>query len=191
MKHPVWLAMGFTMLSCLITWSSVSEAPGPLEPAYLEQTNGMFAVCAFDRAKGKLIQYKGVFISKSQLPPVSVMEPNLIFALGSEPQPLSDAPAAWNPQPEDLYHYGRIPYPVEKIDPSLELCRTEQAEIAVGFRLRGRFFAVKNLGKMEGYQSNEVAVHESKGRLQILWVEPPKHRESDIRDFVRKVESKN
>lgn len=190
MKHPVWLAMGFTMLSCLITSSSASEAPVPLEPAYLEQTNGMFAVCAFDRAKRKLFQFKGVFISKSQLPAVSVMRPNLIFASGSGPQAVSNAPAEWKPRPEDLYHYGGIPYPVEEMDPPLELCRTEQSDVAVGFRLRGRFFAVKNLGKMEGYQSNEVAVHESKGRLQMLWVEPPKQRENDIKDFVRKVESK-
>ena len=189
MKHSVWFALWLSMVPYMTAGASESEVSVQQDTAYLEQTNGMFAVCVFDRSKATLFRYKGIFVSKEQLPSVSIMRGNLIFASGDRPKGVTNSPAMWKPRSEDLYNYGKIPYPIEEVDPAFELCKTDRSEAVVGFRIRGRFFAVKSIGKMggEGDQDRKIPILNAKGRLQVLSVRLPQHRENEVKDFIRKL----
>ena len=178
---------------CLLAWmtaiSCVSAAPGEaaerkpiLEPAYIEATNGFFSVCAFDRADRILLRYKGLYISRTNLPPVSIMRRAMIYAMGERPQ-MADP---WRPKPEDMYIYGEIPYPVEDIDPKLELYRIRGGDTFIGFLVRTRFHAITNAVEEVKTQLSGVPVYESLGwQLQVIPTTLPKHREEEINALIR------
>ena len=186
MKRIGWIASCLGVFLSLVSGSfGSSESRVQMEPAYVEQTNGLFAVCAFDRTKRVLLKYKGVVISKAQLPLVRMTHPNFVFALGTRPNMVSNVPPVWQSRQEDLYHYGEIPYSIEEIDPSFELCKTETSEVVVGIRLQSRFYAVENLGKLEHVQGVKLPFYEAKGRLHVLSIQMPKHRENEVKDIIR------
>ncbi len=89
----------------------------PLVPAYIEQKNGTFAICAFDGAKDTIFKYRGLFISKQELPEVSIIRPQLIFARDKNERKDAGWAEQWSPRQEDLYLYGEIPYSVQVVDP--------------------------------------------------------------------------
>lgn len=180
MKSYRCLAM-IWMCITLFGVNSRGADPDPvLEPAYLEQTNGLFAVCAFDRATGKLLRYKGVYISREQLPAVSAMRPNLIFAAQDTRPANTNRADSWKPQREELYNYGPVPYPIEDIDPPVELCKTESSELALGVRLRDRFYAFSVFKSPVDIQKVNRPILDAKSRLLVLPVPQPDHRGDEI-----------
>jgi hypothetical protein len=186
-------------LAVIVAFSCVSAAQGAdaerklaLQPAYIETTNGLFSVCAFDRRDGVLLRYKGVFISRTNLPPVSIMRRSaLIYAMGERPPRDAQVADPWRPKPEDMYIYGGIPYPVKDIDPPLALCRTGEGDVFLGVRIRSRFYAITNAGEVARTQLPGVAVHDSAGnRLSVITATQPKHREKEISTLIQSLRSK-
>jgi hypothetical protein len=175
----------FATLFCVVYALSVaSRAAEPalvLEPAYVEQTNGLFAVCAYDRTTGIMFRYKGVFISKEQLPAASIMRPNLIFASQTTRESATNAVDSWNPRQEDLYNYNTMPYPIEDIDPAIELCKTAASNVVLGVRLRERFYAFETLESPVNLKKVNLPIHDAKSHYVVVPVHCPDHRGNEIK----------
>lgn len=193
------MRMTVFFLAAIVAFSCVSAALGEdaerksvLQPAYIEATNGLFSVCAFDRGDSVLLRYKGLYISRTNLPPVSIMRrAALIYAMGERPPRDAQAADPWRPKPEDMYIYGGIPYPVKDIDPSLEMYRTGEGDVFLGVRIRSRFYAITNAGEVARTQLPGVAVHDSAGnRLSVITATQPKHREKEISTLIQSLRSK-
>ncbi len=180
--------------ACLLAWmtafSCVSAAPGGgvareslLGPAYIEATNGLFSVCAYDRSDSVLLRYKGLYISRTNLPPLSIIRQTaLIYAMGERPQ-MADP---WRPKQEDMYIYGKISYPVKDIDPRLGLYKTRERDTFIGVLVRSRFHAITNVGEVARTDLPGVSVYESSGRdLHVVPTTLPKHREEEINALIR------
>lgn len=185
-------------LAVIVAFSCVSAALGAdaereivLQPAYIETTNGLFSVCAFDRRDGVLFRYRGVNITRTNLPPVSITRPVLVYALGERPSRDAQTATLWNLRSEDIYNYGEIPYPVKDMDPPLALCRTWEGDVFLGVRIRARFYAITNAGEVARTQLPGVAVHDSSGnRLSVITATQPKHREKEISTLIQSLRSK-
>lgn len=162
-----------------------------LEPAYIEQTNGLFAVCAFDRATGKLLRYKGVVVSREQLPVVSAMRPNLIFAAQESRPAKANQVDSWKPRQEELFNYGPVPYPIIEIDPPIQLFITESSELAIGIRLRDRFYAFSVIRPPVDIQKANLPILDAKLRLLVLPVPQPDHRCREIGDILASLKRKD
>ena len=179
--------------ACLLAWltlfSCVSAALGGdaklkpiLAPAYIEATNGLFSVCAYDHGDRVLLRYKGLYISRTNLPPVSIIRSAMIYAMGERPQ-IADP---WHPKPEDIYIYGEIPYPVKDIAPRLELYRTREGDTFIGVLVRTRFHAVTNAGEAARTELHGVSVYESSGwQLHVIPATLPRHREKEIMTLIQ------
>jgi hypothetical protein len=192
MRRTVFLLTGIVASLCVSgALGADAERKPALQPAYIEMTNGLFSVCAFDRHDGVLIRYKGLSISRTNLPPASITRPVLIYALGNPPLRDGKAVGSWNPKSEDIYNYGDIPYPVRDIDPPLELCRTGRGDLLIGVRIRSRFYAITNAGEVAKTQLLGVAVHESSGnRLCVVTATQPMHREKEVSTLIQSLRSK-
>ena len=192
------MRMTVCFLAVIVAFSCVSAALGAdaegelvLQPAYIETTNGLFSVCAFDRRDGVLFRYRGVNITSTNLPPVSITQPVLVYAMGERPPRDAQAAYPWRPKPEDMYVYGEIPYPVKDMDPPLALCRTGEGDVFLGVRIRSRFYAITNVGEVARTQLPGVAVHDSAGnRLSVITATQPKHREKEINTLIQSLRSK-
>lgn len=144
-----------------------------LEPQYMVQTNGMLSVCALDHSRGVLLRLKGLEISRSQL---SRYNRSCVYEIGERP---SASANSWK-MPKDYHHfYGKIPYPVEDVDPSLSSHWNKKRELLIGVQLRNRFYAIKNLGEV---QKNAAArkVIEIQPPLDVVNVKLPQHRTNDV-----------
>jgi hypothetical protein len=147
-----------------------------LEPQYVAQTNGMFAICALDPVRGVLLRVKGLEISRSQLPQWGR---DCVYELGERPSVDSKS---WKVPKEYHHFYGKLPYPVKDIDPVLSSYWDRGGSLLIGVRLRGRFYAMENLGQI---QRNPTATRETELQppLDIVEVKPPRHRTDDVRVF--------
>ena len=163
------------------------ERESLLGPAYIEATNGLFSVCAYDRSDSVLLRYKGLYISRTNLPPVSIIRrPALIYAMGERPPIDAQATDPWRPTLESMCIYGEIPYPVKDIDPKLGLCKTWEGGTFIGVRVRSRFHAITNVGEVARTDLPGVSVYESSGRdLHVVPATLPKHREEEINALIR------
>ncbi len=187
MRMTVFFLAGIAASSCVsAALGADAERNLALQPAYIETTNGLFTVCAFDRRDGVLLRYKGVCISRTNLPPVSITRPALIYAMGDRPSRDAQAATSWNPRSEDMYNYSEIPYPVKDIDPPLELCRAGERAVFIGFHIRSRFYAITNAGEVAKTQLPGVAVDESVGdRLCVVTATQPEHREKEVSTLIQ------
>ncbi len=177
-------------LFCLRTFLVHAESELPqARLVFIEETNGLFSVGQFNSDRLVIQRWRGVSLGKEQLPPTSPFSMAMIvFARGARPAFATNANAGdyWNPSNEQLYHYGDIPYAVEDIDPVVTSYRDTNGHVHVGFRLRGRFYAVTNLGYSafsEGAAKRSAisGSHLLNPPLVVVPVVAPHHRRSEIR----------
>lgn len=181
MKPFLCLTLGLWLALVLPIKVSGFEMNAMMEGSYIEQTNGTYAVCAYDLSQLKLFQFKGVVLTKEQLPHVGPMGPGMIFALGDMPEPVVDESNPWKPRTENTYSYGPIPYPIVEVDPPLVFCTTDLGDIVLGIKVRGIFIAFDNLGKKE---QNRGDAFPRINAESVVYVSPPKHRRAEISDLI-------
>lgn len=202
---PSVLSAAFALfLTVIVGFSPVmardsnSDQQGTLKAAFIEVTNGVFAVCQFDQKRGVLQRWNGVFVSKDQLPDVSRLRGGtIVFALGDRPTIPSDTknPAAWNPSIEYFYEYGEIPYPIEVVDPDLVCYRDSHSELHVGFYFRNRFYSVTNLGTnalTESIQIKDIkkVFHQLPPWPEVVEIDSPPHREGEVQSILPQLRGK-
>lgn len=154
-----------------------------LEPQFIAQTNGMLAVCALDHGRSVLLRLKGMEIDRSQLPQT---DRSCVYELGERPSVSSNS---WK-MPKDYHHfYGKIPYPVEDIDPPLSSYWDSNGSLLVGVRFGGRFYTMKNLGQVPRNAAATKAIG-IQPPLNVTEVKLPQHRRDDLETFSKKQQTK-
>ncbi len=173
-----------------------SEVPHP-RLVFVENSTGLFSVGQFESDRQIIQLWRGVCVRKEQLLAPSRYSLNvLVFARGERPAfPTNTSEDAyWKPSDEQLYHYGDIPYAIEEIDPALSSYQDTNGEVLVGFQLRGRFYAVTNLGSSVVSEGSSMRNINTDSRQiqptpQVVMISEPSNRREDIQaaaDALRK-----
>ena len=165
---------------------SVLNSHTNLQPAYVEQTNGLFAICAFDPDSATLLRFIGVEVSRDHLPKMGPVHGTLVFALGQRPPRDPKDPAGWKPRPQDLYHYGDIPYPITDVDPPIEYGIDREGNLLMGVRLRGVHYAIHRV-KNPSLKKDVPKRYWSK----VIHIEPPAHRSKELEELQRTLLKEN
>ena len=174
---------------CAYTVSGLSQqAQGfdlndTMTAAYIEQTNGTYAVCAYDMATATLFQFNGVFIAEEQLPHISPIGSSMCFALGDQPPYVINESDLWKPREENARIYGPIPYPIEEVEPPLIFRTTDKFDVVLGINLRGIFVGFENLGKIQQNIGVSFPPINAEG---VVFVSTPEHRESEVLNLINK-----
>jgi|GEM_PF-2190315 len=149
-----------------------------LEPVYIEQTTGLFSVCALDTSRSVILKYTGFEITSNDVPTPSPYHTVLVYRLGERP---SDTDP-WKPSPPTFYAYGPPKYPIEEVDPPFETCLDPHGVLFVGFHLRGRFYAVTNAAN-----PRLNAAMPTQYWSRVIMVSPPPHRKEELSRKLRSV----
>lgn len=152
-----------------------------MEVAYVATSNGMFSVCSLNTQEGVLLRWKGVRVSREQLPHAGALRDYLIYEAGSRPTLSSDPndPAAWDPPRRWWHKYGKIPYPIRDIDPPLSTTWQKDGRIALGFQGHRRFFAVKVVNAYREATGRKPTDRE-KHIHEIVPISIPSHRREEL-----------
>jgi len=190
MKNIIYCIAVVTMLEFSGGSALGSEQDLPLVPAYIEQRDGNFAVCALDGPNDTLFKYRGLFIPKNDLPKISIMRSQLIFAQKNDEREVVDPSEEWRPRQRDMYFYGKIPYNIVTIDPPIDFCVTEKSELLLGVRLRERFYAFANVGEITKESDYKFRVLDCTQSIHIIHVAPPEHRKGEIGEYIKSIREK-